>query len=146
MRVEQHHLIEEALTYSVIGAFYEVYNAFRYGLLERLYMNALELELRARGHRVTRELRVDVMYKGKLVGRQKLDMVVDDKVVIEGKSTFDVDKSALRQLYSYLRATNLEVGLLLHFGPEAKFYRLVSSNIKDPTLTTGVSARSAESA
>ena len=96
MRVKPHHLIAEALTYSVIGAFYEVYNVFRYGLLERLYMNALELELRARGHRVTRELRVDVMYKGKLVGRQKLDMVVDDKLVIEGKSTFDVDKSALR--------------------------------------------------
>ena len=136
MRCRQ--LIEEDLTYAVIGAFYEVYNDLGYGFSERVYMDALEIELLARGHRVRREVHIQVTFKGKVIGRQRLDMLVDDKLVVEGKSTFDVHKSALRKLYNYLHASHLEVGLLLHFGPEAKFYRLISSNTKDdPTLAKG---------
>jgi GxxExxY protein len=55
-------------------------------------------------------------------------MVVDDQVVIETKSTYELHKAAPRQLLSYLRATKLEVGLLLHFGPEPRYFRVVSSN------------------
>ncbi len=81
-----HELIEEALTYSVIGAFFEVYNELGFGFLEHLYVLALERELIARGHPVRREVWVEVMYKGNVLGRQRLDMVVDDKLVIEAKS------------------------------------------------------------
>lgn len=123
-----HELIEEALAYSVIGAFFEVYNELGFGFLEHLYVLALERELIARGHRVRREVWVDVMYKGSVLGRQRLDMVVDDKLVIEAKSTYELRKEDPRKLYNYLHATKLEVGLLLHFGPEAKFYRLISRN------------------
>lgn len=121
-------ILHAALTHSVIGAFYEVYNTFKHGLLESLYLAALERELRARGHRVARECAVRVTYKGEEIGWQRLDMVVDDVLIVEAKSTSVLHETASRQLYTYLRATNLEVGLLLHFGPKARFLRLVYEN------------------
>lgn len=69
-----------------------------------------------------------VYYKGHEIGFQRLDMVVEDLVVIEAKSTVELHKNATRQLFNYLRATNLEVGLLLHFGREPHFYRVVCEN------------------
>jgi GxxExxY protein len=118
-------LIEEALSKSVIGAFFEVYNTLGYGFLEHLYVKALERELMARGHSVAREVGVRVMYKGEEIGFQRLDLVVDEKLVVETKATQDLHKSASRQLFNYLHATNLEIGLLLHFGPEARFYPVI---------------------
>ena len=118
-------LLEEQLTRSVIGAFYEVYNTLGFGFLEHIYVMALERELRSRGHQVRREVGVCVMYKGEELAYQRLDMVVDDKLVVEVKSTYELHKAANRQVYNYLRATNLEVGLLFHFGPEPKFYRSI---------------------
>jgi GxxExxY protein len=118
-------LIEERLTHSVIGAFFEVYNTLGFGFLEMVYVMALERELIGRGHEVSREIWVPVLYKGEELCKQRIDMVVDGKLVIEPKSTADLPKTGTRQLHNYLRATNLRVGLLLHFGAEAKFYRLV---------------------
>ncbi len=126
-------LTEERRTHSIIGAFYDVYNTLGFGFLEHVYVLALERELLARGHRVARELSVRVLYKGQELCTQRLDMVVDDKVVVETKSTFDLHPSAHRQLYSYLRSSNLEVGLLLHFGREARFYRLHCRNRRPPS-------------
>src|SRR3954468_23397747 len=123
--MSDHELIEEQLTESVIGGFYEVYNSLGFGFLEQVYMAALERELRARGHAVGREVWVPVHYKGEEISRQRIDMVVDERLVIEAKSTQDLHRSALRQVYNYLRATRLQVGLLLHFGPDPAFYRLV---------------------
>ena len=123
-------LIEERLTHSVIGAFFEVYNNLGYGFLEHVYVMALERELIARKHRVAREIAVQVFYKGDHLAEHRLDMIVDQKLVVETKSTHELHKSANRQVYNYLRSTNLEVGLLLHFGPEARFYRMVHRNKK----------------
>ena len=119
-------LVEEKLTHSILGAFFEVYNALGYGFLEHLYVMALERELLARGHAVAREVGVLVSYKGEELGYQRIDMIVDSKVIIELKSTRELHESAARQLRNYLRATRLEVGILLHFGPEPKFFRLVN--------------------
>jgi GxxExxY protein len=118
-------LIEEALTGSIIGAFYEVYNYLGFGFLERHYVRALQRELIARGHRVEREVGVQIFYKGEPLGGHRIDMIVDGKVIIETKSTLELNKIARRQVYNYLRATDLEVGLLLHFGPKPCFYREV---------------------
>jgi GxxExxY protein len=90
---------------------------------------ALERELRSRGHLVRREVGVCVMYKGDELAHQRLDMIVDDRVIVEVKSTYELHRAARRQLYNYLRATNLEVGLVLHFGPEPKFYRSYHRNL-----------------
>lgn len=123
-------LVEETLTRSVIGAFFEVYNTLGYGFLEHLYVLALERELLSRGHRVAREVWVRVTYKGEELGIQRIDMIVDDKLVVETKATLKLSESAGRQLYNYLRATNLEVGLLLHFGTTASFRREICSNTR----------------
>jgi len=120
-------LIEEELTGSVIGAFFDVYNTLGYGFLEHVYALALERELLDRGHRVGREVSVNISYKGIILTSQRLDFVVDEKLVVDTKSTQTLPPFAARQLYNYLRATNLVIGLLLHFGPEPKFHRLVSS-------------------
>src|SRR5687768_1212601 len=119
-------LLDAALTRSVIGAFFDVYNALGFGFLEHVYVMALERELLARGHAVAREVSIRVTYKGQELASQRLYMIVDGRLVVETKSTYELHRAASRQLYNYLRATNLEVGLLLHFGPEPKFHRLIN--------------------
>jgi GxxExxY protein len=120
-------LLEHNLTESIIGAFYDTYNALRFGFLESVYASALDELLRERGHVVARETVVPVYFRGKEIARQRLDMVVDGRVIVEIKSTEVLHQSAHRQLLSYLKSTDLDVGLLLHFGPEARFYRAVTS-------------------
>jgi GxxExxY protein len=126
--VARRDLIEESLTRSVIGAFFEVYNNLGYGFLEHLYVLALERELLARGHSVAREVWARVAYKGEELSIQRVDMIVDEKVVIETKAGSKLPEYAARQLFNYLRATNLEVGLLLHFGPKPAFHRQICTN------------------
>lgn len=89
---------------------------------------AMERELRHRGHAVAREVGVRIMYKGEHLTTQRLDMIVDDRLVIEMKSTHQLHPAALRQLQNYLRSTTLEIGLLLHFGSVARFHRLIFTN------------------
>lgn len=104
-------------TGSVIGAFFEVYNSLGYGFLEHVYSSALEEEVVARGHSVGREVSVAILYKGREIARQRLDMIVDESLVVELKASELLPPTALRQLFNYLRATQLNVGLLFHFGP-----------------------------
>jgi GxxExxY protein len=121
-------LIADELTHSIIGAFYEAYRSLGFGFLEHVFVAAMERELRHRGHRVEREIGIQIMYKDEYLCSQRLDMIVDGKIIIEIKSTEQLAPIAFRQLSSYLNSTHLEVGLLLHFGPKAKFYRRVSLN------------------
>ena len=79
-------LLEAERVNSIVGGFFAVYNYFGPGLSESIYSAALELELIARGHQVARELTIPVFYHGRYVGRQRLDMVVDDAVVVENKA------------------------------------------------------------
>jgi GxxExxY protein len=136
-------LIHKEITEAVISAFYEVYNTLGFGFLEHIYALALEYELKTRGHLVGREVSVVIDYKGFERGRQRIDLIVDEKVVIEVKSTSILPATASRQLYNYLHATHLEVGLLLHFGPKAQFQRIVCTNRR---IRSAESAKSAESA
>lgn len=126
--MSEDRLLERKTTAAIIGAFYEVYRNLGYGFLEHVYSLALERELVARGHSVKREVIVTVLYKGKPLTRHRLDMVVDDKVVVENKSTSVLPSFTRRQTLNYLKASTLEVGLILYFGPTAKFYRIVQTN------------------
>lgn len=119
-------LIEARLTQSAIGAFFEVYNRLGFGFLEAIYANALEIELRARGHHVEREVTIQIVYKGHMLGTHRLDMVVDQKLVVETKSSYELHGGAPRQVYSYLHASRLCVALLFHFGPVPRFLRFAS--------------------
>jgi GxxExxY protein len=118
-------LLQEPLTRSVIGAFYEVYNTLGYGYLEHVYVTALERERRARGHRVAREVGLMVRYKGSELVQQRIDMLVDGALIVEAKSSELLHPAAKRQLTNYLKGTGIEVGLLLHFGPDPKVYRAI---------------------
>jgi GxxExxY protein len=120
------------------------YNGLGFGFLEHLYVITLERELVARGRRIGREVAVPIYYKGEPLGTQRVDMIVDETLIVETKSTFDLHRAADRQVYNYLRATNLQVGLLLHFGPTPKFYRLFFSH-KNKKRKSAASAQSAAS-
>ena len=121
-------LLERDSTNAVIGAFFEVYNTLGFGFLENVYTLALERELLARGRAVGREVPIPITYKEEFLTYHRADLIVDEKVVVEVKSTAVLPPFSRRQVINYLRATKLEVALILHFGPEAKFYRIVSSN------------------
>lgn len=122
-------LLHREITKSVIACFYAVYDRLGFGFLENVYCGALTLELKRRGHRISREVLTPVYYDGVQIARYKMDFVVDDVVILEVKSTELLNPNDERQLLNYLRATPYEVGLLLHFGPKPKFYRLVSTGI-----------------
>jgi GxxExxY protein len=121
-------LLEEATTSAIIGAFYDVHNGLGFGYRERIYALAMERELRRKGHRVDREVAVMIHFRGEPLARQVIDMVVDRKVIVETKSTERLHPDSHRQLFGYLSASTLEVGLLLHFGREAKFHRVIFEN------------------
>jgi GxxExxY protein len=120
-------LLHREITKSVIACFYAVYDRLGFGFLENVYCGALTVELKRRGHRVSREVLTPVYYDGVQVARYRMDFVVDDVIVLEVKSTRLLNPNDERQLLNYLRATSFTVGLLLHFGPKPKFHRLVST-------------------
>lgn len=127
-RVNQTPLLHADLTSSIISAFYAVYSELGFGFLEQAYAKALEVELRLRGHNAAREYGARVWYKGHDLGTYRLDLVVDEAVVVEVKSARALHETAERQLTNYLKASNLEVGLLLHFGPRPSFRRVIFTN------------------
>jgi GxxExxY protein len=124
----RHGLLEEALTRSVIGAFFDVHRGLGFGFREYIYALALERDLVAKGHVVRREVDVMVYYREEPLSWQTLDMIVDEKLIIEIKATDQLHNEAMSQLFSYLSATQLQVGLLLHFGRKPKFYRAICEN------------------
>ena len=135
-------LLEAARVHSIVGAFYAVYNYFGYGLRELVYATALEYELIERGHQVTRELAIPVSYKGRHVAWQRIDRVVDNAVIVEIKATEKLSPADKPQLITYLRASRYQVGVLLHFGPAAKFYRVIDYPKRRGLSVAGASSNS----
>lgn len=130
-------LVEAERVRSIAGGFYSVYNELGFGFLEPIYSGALEVELRDRGHSVAREVPAAIRYKGRIVGRHRLNLVVDDRIIVEVKSTERLSGVAARQLLNYLRASSHKVGVLLHFGPQPKFWRYVHSRKGLVEIDTG---------
>lgn len=116
------------ITRQILEAFFAVHKALGFGFVESVYAAALERRLRALGLDVAREKAIQVIFDGEPIAFQRLDFVVNDTVVVELKATATLMPYAERQLLNYLRATDLEVGLLLHFGPKAWFKRVVWFN------------------
>jgi GxxExxY protein len=122
---DHQELIHADITHAVIGAFFAVHTTLGYGFVENVYARALEVELRSRRVEVQREVLVAVRYRGQEIAYQRLDMLAAGKVVLEIKTGPAIRTGATHQLHNYLRATGLQVGLVLHFGPRAQFKRLV---------------------
>jgi GxxExxY protein len=110
------HLIHREVTQKIIGADFEVHRQLGYGFLERVYQRALQVELVRHGAAAEIEKRIQVLYKGIVVGDYDADLIVDGCVVVEIKTAADYDKRDEAQLLNELKATGIKVGLLLNFG------------------------------
>jgi GxxExxY protein len=121
------NLLHEDITDGIIGAFYRVYNTLGYGFLEKVYENALACELRQQGFDVTLQTPITVWYQGVVVGEYFADMVVNQCIIVELKCGVSLNPAHEAQLINYLKATGMEVGLLLNFGPKPQLKRKVSS-------------------
>lgn len=125
--VETDYLYKED-TDSIIAAFYEVYNTLGYGFLERVYQNALYLELLQRGFDCKAQYPIKVKFKGREVGEYYADILVNNCVIVELKSVDRLLRAHELQLINYLKATDIEVGLLLNFGESPQIRRKIFTN------------------
>lgn len=116
------------ITEKIIKAFYEVYNDLGHGFLESVYENALYILLLEYGLQVERQKEIAVYFRGKMVGFFKTDLVVENKVIIELKAVKCILPEHETQLLNYLKATDIEVGLLLNFGKKPEFIRRIFDN------------------
>lgn len=120
--------LHEQLTDRIIGCFFDVYNELGYGFLERVYEQSLMIRLRERGIAAVRQLPISVYYHGEVVGNYAADLLVEDKVIVEIKAAERLVLEHEYQLINYLRATHVEVGLLVNFGPKPEVRRKAFSN------------------
>ncbi|HEY2972576.1 MAG TPA: GxxExxY protein [Pyrinomonadaceae bacterium] len=118
------------LTQKIIGVFYEVYNELGHGFLESVYESAFEIALTAKGLTVLRQIEVPVWFRGRKVGDSTADMLVDKCVLLELKAGRALDHAHEAQLLNYLRATEIEVGILCSFGLKPEFKRMAFDNAR----------------
>ena len=120
--------IEERLTYSVIGSFYDVHRELGFGFREYVYSLALERALIAKGHQVEREVAVNIYFRGDYLTRERVNMLVDRKLIVENKAGERLPPDSNGQLFGYLCATIFEIGLVLHYGREPRPHRVICEN------------------
>ena len=116
------------LTDKIIGVFYDVYNELGYGFLESTYAEAMTLALQQAALKSARGVSVPVWFRGVKVGQYFADLLVEDSVLLELKTARILESAHEAQLLHYLRATRIEVGLLLNFGIRPQFRRLLFDN------------------
>jgi GxxExxY protein len=122
------------ITEKIISAFYQVYNTLGYGFLEKVYRNAMAIELRNLGLAVTVEAPIVVYYQDQVVGEYFADLLVAEAVIVELKAARRLAEEHEAQLLNYLKATPYEVGLLLNFGPKAVVKRKAYDNSRKGTM------------
>jgi GxxExxY protein len=123
------------LTGRILGAFFQVHKELGYGFSEKVYENALAMLLIEMGLKVEQQVHLYVFYHGRVVGEYIADMVINDTVLLELKATQKIIEDHAAQLLNYLKATNLEVGLVLNFGPNAEFRLKVYDNERKGSLS-----------
>ena len=121
-------MLHAEITDKIIKAFYKVNNTLGFGFLENVYQNAMAIELRKMGCRVGTRKNIKVYYDGEEVGDYYADLLVDEKVIVELKAASSLCEAHSIQLINYLKATEMEVGLLLNFGKKAEFRRRIFTN------------------
>lgn len=118
-------LLHEDISSEIIGAFYHVYNGLGYGFLESIYTRALHTQLRKRGLVVDREYPIPVVFEEEQPGFHRCDMIVNRTIILEIKATELLSDAPRKQLRNYLAALKLDLGMFLHFGPKANYYRIL---------------------
>ena len=124
-------LAERELTERIIGVFFSVHNELGYGFLESVYENAMCVALREAGIEISRQVPFSIEFRGQVVGDYRADLIADQRVILEIKAIPALGQAQEAQLLNYLKASQIEVGLLLNFGPKAEFKRKVLS-VKNP--------------
>ena len=120
-------MIHEELTDKIISSFFTVYNTLGIGFLEKVYENAMKIELEMRGLKVVCQKKFQVIYKEQIVGFYYSDLIVEDKVIIEIKITEYIENIHKAQLLNYLKISNLRLGLLINFSkPRLRYQRLIN--------------------
>lgn len=118
----------QELSSAILKSFYEVYNTLGYGFLEKVYENALYYELINNGISCRKQFPVKVFYHQRIVGEYFADIIVEDKIILELKAAEALVEEHELQLVNYLKATDIEVGLLLNFGKTPQVKRKIFSN------------------
>lgn len=124
--------LHKELTYKIIGVYYDVYNELGHGFLESIYQKSLGFALQSAGLTVCWPISIPVWFRGQQVGQFEGDMLVERSVLLELKAVRALDGSHQAQLLNYLRATDIEVGLLLDFGVKPEVKRLLFDNSRKP--------------
>ena|SRR5688572_8285755 len=125
MRPELKH---KETTHKIIGVFFDVYKELGHGFLESVYQRSLGLALESAGVKIRSPVKIPVWFRGQRVGQFEGDMLVEEVILLELKVARCLDRSHYAQLLNYLRATDIEVGLLLNFGLKPEFKRLILDN------------------
>ncbi len=120
----------QSLTQKIIAAYYTVYNTLGYGFLEKVYENAMLQELDSYGLKSEKQIPISVFYKGLKVGEYFADIIVDNKIILELKASKQICLEHEYQLINYLKATDIELGLLLNFGKKPEIRRKIFSSKK----------------
>lgn len=121
-------LLHRELTGSILESFYHVYNTLGGGFLEKVYENSLAICLRHKELEVHTQFPMSVCFEGVVVGEYFADLLVERRVIVEVKAAANICDAHEAQLLNYLRATSIEVGLLLNFGPKPEFRRKIYPN------------------
>jgi GxxExxY protein len=122
-------LLHEEITDKIIKSFFQVYNTLGYGFLEKVYENALAIELRKNGLEVKCQHPISVLYENEIVGQYFADLIVNNIVIIELKAAKEITVENECQLMNYLKATNIELGFVMNFGKEAEYKRKIFMNM-----------------
>jgi GxxExxY protein len=128
MYADQRGLKHADLTEKLIGIFFNIHNELGHGFLESVYEQAFSVVLAENNIFFQRQMAVPVWFHGQQVGEFRADLLVDRKVLVELKTGRDIEPAWEKQLLNYLRATDVEVGLLFNFGPNAQFKRYAFEN------------------
>lgn len=121
-------ILYKEITEKIIQAYYKVYNTMGYGFLEKIYENSLAIALRKAGLTVEQQKNIKVYFEAEEVGDYYADLLVENLVIIEVKAAKALAEEHEAQLVNYLKATTIEVGLLLNFGKEPNFKRKIFEN------------------
>jgi GxxExxY protein len=130
MNPQESKLLHVDLTERIIRCFYDVYNELGFGFFESVYHESLMIALKQRGLAVQSRVKIPVFFRGVEVGLYEADLFVEQRVVLELKALDSLSNAHESQLLNYLKATELEVGLLLNFGPKPTFKRIYFDNAR----------------
>ncbi|MFM2367779.1 MAG: hypothetical protein RL619_75 [Bacteroidota bacterium] len=122
------NFLHKSLSDSILKVYYEVYNELGYGFLEKVYQNAMYFELKSQGYKVEAQKQIKVYYKSQIVGEYYADLIIDDLITLELKACECLMDEHQAQLLNYLKATKVEIGMLLNFGTTPEFKRLIYTN------------------